>query len=47
MRVLSNENLLDAYHKAIELKLEKAFIQLLLDEIRRRNIHIGSRFYSA
>ncbi|MEK3791478.1 sporulation histidine kinase inhibitor Sda [Paenibacillus sp. FSL R7-0204] len=36
---LSDEMLLDSYHRAIELHLEHDFIALLLAEIRKRNLH--------
>ncbi|SEO48034.1 developmental checkpoint coupling sporulation initiation to replication initiation [Paenibacillus sophorae] len=36
---LSDEMLLDSYHKAIELQLEHDFIALLLVEILKRNLH--------
>lgn len=36
---LSDEMLLDSYHRAIELQLEYDFIALLLVEIRKRNLH--------
>ncbi|WCK52915.1 sporulation histidine kinase inhibitor Sda [Aneurinibacillus sp. Ricciae_BoGa-3] len=38
MNLLSDEVLLDAYFKAIQLKLEKDFILLLYSEIQRRNL---------
>ncbi len=36
---LSDEMLLDSYHRAIELQLEHDFIALLLVEIRKRKLH--------
>jgi developmental checkpoint coupling sporulation initiation to replication initiation len=36
---LSDEMLLDSYHRAIELQLEQDFIALLLVEIRKRKLH--------
>ena len=44
MRTLSNETLLDTYYKAVELKLEKEFIQLLLNEIRRRDLKLSQQY---
>ncbi|WP_199620501.1 sporulation histidine kinase inhibitor Sda [Paenibacillus alkalitolerans] len=41
MRLLSDENLLETYFKAIDLDLEQDFINLLLDEIRRRNLELS------
>lgn len=38
MSILSDELLLESYYKAIELKLDSDFIQLLRDEIRKRDI---------
>lgn len=38
MESLSDENLLEAYRSALELDLEEAFIQLLLEEMKRRGI---------
>lgn len=38
MRNLSTEILLDSYRKAIELELEKSFIDLLEEEIRQRGL---------
>jgi developmental checkpoint coupling sporulation initiation to replication initiation len=40
MRLLSNEILIDTYYKAIDLKLDKDFIRLLMQEIKRRNLHV-------
>ncbi|WP_409342148.1 sporulation histidine kinase inhibitor Sda [Paenibacillus sp. MBLB4367] len=40
MKLLSNELLVDSYFRAVDLKLEQDFINLLLKEIRRRNLHI-------
>ena len=41
MRMISNEVLIDSYFKAIDLKLEEEFINLLLDEIIRRQLNIS------
>jgi developmental checkpoint coupling sporulation initiation to replication initiation len=38
MRLISNEVLIDSYFKAIELKLDQDFIDLLLEEINRRGL---------
>jgi developmental checkpoint coupling sporulation initiation to replication initiation len=38
MAMLSDEMLLDSYHKAIELDLERDFIALLLAEIHKRKL---------
>ncbi|WP_438446490.1 sporulation histidine kinase inhibitor Sda [Gorillibacterium sp. sgz5001074] len=40
MRILSNEVLLESYFRAVDLKLEHEFIELLLTEIKRRKLHI-------
>lgn len=40
MRLLSNEVLLESYYRALDLKLEREFIELLLSEIKRRKLHI-------
>ncbi|OAB36499.1 sporulation inhibitor sda [Paenibacillus macquariensis subsp. defensor] len=38
--MLSDEMLLDSYHLAVELKLERDFIKLLLAEIKKRKLGI-------
>jgi hypothetical protein len=38
LQYLSNEELLDCYDIAIELKLEDSFIQMLLKEIQLRGL---------
>ncbi|CAH1201502.1 hypothetical protein PAECIP111890_01924 [Paenibacillus sp. JJ-223] len=38
MAMLSDEMLLDSYHQAIELNLERDFIALLLAEIHKRKL---------
>lgn len=38
MKELSDEILIASYLKALELKLDKAFIELLRNEINSRNI---------
>lgn len=45
MRLISNEILVDSYFKAIDLKLEQDFVDLLLEEIRRRQINLD--FYGS
>ncbi|MCR8629882.1 MULTISPECIES: sporulation histidine kinase inhibitor Sda [Paenibacillus] len=40
MRLMSNEILIDSYFKALNLKLEAEFIELLLEEIRRRKLNL-------
>ncbi len=40
MAILSDEMLLDSYHLAVELKLEREFIKLLLAEIHKRKLGI-------
>ncbi|OAB46319.1 sporulation inhibitor sda [Paenibacillus glacialis] len=36
--MLSDEMLVDSYHLAVELKLERDFIKLLLAEIKKRKL---------
>jgi len=38
MKLLSNETLLESYYRALDLKLDREFINLLLAEIERRNL---------
>ncbi|KPV55512.1 MULTISPECIES: sporulation histidine kinase inhibitor Sda [Paenibacillus] len=40
MKLISNEILVDSYFKAVDLKLEEDFVELLLDEIKRRQINL-------
>lgn len=40
MRILSDELLLESYYKAVDLKLEEKFIELLLREIENREIMV-------
>nr|WP_281891139.1 sporulation histidine kinase inhibitor Sda [Paenibacillus sp. YYML68] len=40
MRLISNEILIESYFKAIEMKLEEAFVELLLQEIKRRKLNL-------
>lgn len=37
---ISNEILVDSYFKAVNLKLEDDFVELLLEEIERRQINL-------
>ncbi|MDV2685892.1 sporulation histidine kinase inhibitor Sda [Alkalihalophilus lindianensis] len=39
MEILNDEVLIQSYHKALELKLHEDFIQLLFQEICKRNLH--------
>ncbi|GIO33841.1 MULTISPECIES: sporulation histidine kinase inhibitor Sda [Paenibacillus] len=38
MAILTDEMLLDSYHAAVELMLDRDFITLLLAEIHKRNL---------
>lgn len=40
MKLLSNETLLESYYRAVDLKLDREFINLLLAEIKRRNLQV-------
>lgn len=40
MKSLSNEALIETYYKAIDLKLDREFVTLLLAEIKRRKLNI-------
>ncbi|PYI54068.1 sporulation histidine kinase inhibitor Sda [Paenibacillus flagellatus] len=40
MRTLSNEALIDSYKKAVDLKLDREFVMLLLAEIKRRKLNL-------
>jgi len=40
MKLLSNETLLESYYRALDLKLDREFINLLLAEIERRNLQV-------
>lgn len=42
MAMLSDEMLLDSYHTAVELMLDRDFIALLLAEIHKRNLETSS-----
>ncbi|MEW9667619.1 sporulation histidine kinase inhibitor Sda [Ammoniphilus sp. 3BR4] len=41
MKLLSDEALIDAYHKSVNLDLDKEFIGLLLDEIQQRKLDLN------
>jgi len=41
MRYLSDQMLVDVYHRAIDLRLEEAFIELLHQELQRRNLFVA------
>ncbi|WP_188631063.1 sporulation histidine kinase inhibitor Sda [Lentibacillus kapialis] len=45
MRQLSDELLVDLYHRAIKHKLENEFIQLIKKELKKRSIIIEGRTY--
>jgi developmental checkpoint coupling sporulation initiation to replication initiation len=38
--MISNEVLIDSYLKALDLHLEEDFVELLLEEIKRRQLDI-------
>ncbi|MBP1930772.1 sporulation histidine kinase inhibitor Sda [Ammoniphilus resinae] len=40
MKLLTDEALIDAYRKSLNLELEQDFINLLLEEIYQRNIDL-------
>ena len=40
MKALSNEALIDSYLKAVDLKLDREFVMLLLAEIKRRKLKL-------
>lgn len=44
MKFISNETLIDSYLKALDLKLEKAFLDLLFAEIKRRRLHLDAKY---
>lgn len=41
VRLISDETLIDSYYKALDLKLESDFVDLLLAEIKRRNLKLN------
>ncbi|WP_159886380.1 sporulation histidine kinase inhibitor Sda [Paenibacillus puerhi] len=40
MKLISNEILVESYFKALDLKLEEEFVELLLEEINRRQLDL-------
>ncbi|MGG1517465.1 sporulation histidine kinase inhibitor Sda [Paenibacillus oryzisoli] len=40
MRQISDETLIDSYYKALDLRLESDFVELLLAEIHRRKLKL-------
>ncbi|CAM3564518.1 sporulation histidine kinase inhibitor Sda [Marinicrinis lubricantis] len=44
MLKLNDQLLIETYELAVQVKCEKAFIQLLLDEIKRRGIALHPSF---
>jgi len=40
MKSISNEILVDSYMKAVDLQLDTEFLDLLLEEIRRRQLSL-------
>ncbi|MGN7382250.1 MULTISPECIES: sporulation histidine kinase inhibitor Sda [unclassified Paenibacillus] len=40
MTLLNDDMLVETYQKAVELKLDREFISLLLEEIHRRNLSL-------
>ncbi|BCJ88056.1 sporulation histidine kinase inhibitor Sda [Effusibacillus dendaii] len=47
MRILTDENLIEAYKTAVELKLDPHFIELLMQEIKRRKLDFNINCNSA
>ncbi|MFC5988785.1 sporulation histidine kinase inhibitor Sda [Marinicrinis lubricantis] len=43
MKLLSNEALVETYVKAVDLNLERDFIDLLFQEIKRRKLNVTGR----
>nr|WP_084224620.1 sporulation histidine kinase inhibitor Sda [Paenibacillus pectinilyticus] len=41
MRQISDETLIDSYYKALDLRLESDFLELLLAEIQRRKLKLA------
>ncbi|MEK8132436.1 sporulation histidine kinase inhibitor Sda [Paenibacillus filicis] len=41
MKLISNEILVDSYFKALDLMLEEEFVELLLEEINRRQLDLN------
>jgi developmental checkpoint coupling sporulation initiation to replication initiation len=42
MRFISDETLIDSYYKALDLQLETDFVELLLAEIKRRQLNLDA-----
>lgn len=42
MKVINDETLIDSYFKALDLQLESDFVELLLAEIKRRNLKLDT-----
>ncbi|MNI51119.1 Sporulation inhibitor sda [compost metagenome] len=40
MKVINDEALIDSYFKALDLQLEMDFVELLLTEIKRRELKL-------
>lgn len=40
MKLLSDESLMESYYRALDLKLDREFIQLLWAEIERRKLQM-------
>jgi developmental checkpoint coupling sporulation initiation to replication initiation len=43
MKSMSDDVLLDSYRKAVDLQLEAEFVELLLKEIRRRELAVPEK----
>ncbi|CAM3246832.1 MULTISPECIES: sporulation histidine kinase inhibitor Sda [Brevibacillus] len=41
MKYMSDQMLIEVYHRAIDLQLDAAFIELLSQELKQRNIRIS------
>lgn len=44
MRLISNDTLIDSYFKALDLQLDEDFVRLLLTEIKRRRLHLDTKY---
>lgn len=40
MKTLSDESLIEVYLKAVEFNLDQEFVNLIIDEMKRRGIHV-------
>lgn len=40
MKTLSDESLIEVYLKAVEFNLDQEFVKLIIDEMKRRGIHV-------